>query len=87
MASGLCAFANNKVDEFRKWKYSSPAGDTYAEGGDEDEERAEDKLCFSEEGETKVDEDEILGELGENLEKVFGCELGTARHVIVGIVF
>lgn len=44
------------------------------------------EICFGEQIQAKVYEDEILGELCEDLEEVLGSELRSARHVIVCIV-
>lgn len=87
MATRLSPFANDKIDQFREWEYSSPAGNANAEGGDEDEEGTENELCFGEERKAKVYEDKILRELSQDLKEVLCGKLGAAGHVIICVVF
>ena len=78
--------ADDPVDEFGQRKDGAPSGDADADDGDENEERFEDELGFGEEGEAEIDEDEVFGELGHDLEDEFCGELSAPRHVVVGVV-
>jgi hypothetical protein len=83
-ASG--SVADDPIDELGKGKDGTPSGDADTDNSDENEEWFEDKFGFGEEGETKVDENEVLGELRQDLEDKFGGELSASGHVVVGVV-
>ena len=42
--------------------------------------------CLSVNNESKVDEDEVLGQLGGDLEHKFGGQLSAPGHVVIGVV-
>lgn len=86
VAASFRAVSNDPVDEHGEWKDGAPAGDADAYDGDENKEGFEDEFGFGEEGEAKVDEDEVFGELGHDLEDKFCGELSAAGHVVVGVV-
>ena len=85
-AAAALAVARDGVDEFGEGEDGAPAGGADAGYGDEDEEGLVFELVVCEEGQTEVDENEVLGELGSDLEEEFGGELGAAGHVVVGVV-
>ena len=81
-----------EVDGFGKREDGGISREHNCDGGNGDEERLDVVGHFrgcgraGEQGEAEVDEDEILGELGESGEDVFGCALCTTRHGVVRVV-
>jgi hypothetical protein len=54
---------------------------------DEDEQGLEHLYVLREQVQSEVDEDEVLGQLSEHGEHVFGRPLRTARHGVVSVMF
>ena len=81
------AVAVEEVDEGGEWEDGHVACGADAEASDDDEAGFEDEVGFSKERDAQVDEDEVFGELGENLEDEFDRKLCATRHVVVCVVF
>ena len=86
-ALSFCSVANDPIDGAGKGKDDTPSGHANANDGDKDEQWLVLEVSLSQERQTKVDEDEILGKLSKDLEDVFGAELRPSGHVVMCVVF
>ena len=77
-AATLGSQADDVVYCFRQWKDREPASSADTDHGYQDEKWLELEVGLCEEGQSQINENEILGKLGEDLEDEFGRELRTA---------